>query len=115
MSAAEAFAELQTVLKTVPGVRVTADMAERVSPPFLVVSPPKLIYDAYRSSPTEATFQVPLVVAADERSAERLLDLLPLVEQVIYDSESAALTDAHAGSWGNPPLPCFLLTIEVAV
>lgn len=115
MSAAQAFAELQDVLRAVPGVRVTADMAEKVSPPFLVVTPPKLSYDAYRPSPTDATFQVPLVVANDERSAERLLDLLPAVEQVIYDSESAALTDAVGGSWGNPPLPCLLLTIEVAV
>lgn len=115
MSAAAAFRELQAVLVTVPGVRVTADMAEKVSPPFLVVTPPKLTYDAYRPSPTEASFQVPLVVDADERSAERLLDLLPAVEQVVYDSESAALTDAVAGSWGNPPLPCLLLTIEVAV
>lgn len=115
MSAADAFRELQAVLKAVPGVRVTADMAAKLDPPFLVVSPPKLTYDAYRSTPTEATFQVPLVVAGDERAAERLLDLLPAVEQVIYDSESAVLTDAVAGSWGNPSLPCFLLTIEVAV
>lgn len=115
MSAADAFNELQLVLAGVSGVRVTADMAAKVDPPFLVVTPPKLTYDAYRPSPTEASFRVPLVVAGDERAAERLLDLLPAVEQVIYDSESAALTDAVAGSWGNPPLPCLLLTIEVAV
>lgn len=115
MSAADAYAEVQLVLKGVPGVRVTVDMAEKVSPPFLVVTPPKLTYDAYRPSPTEALFQVPLVVEQDERATERLLALLPLVEQAIYDSESAALTGADAGSWGNPPLPCLLLTIEVAV
>lgn len=115
MSAAAAFAELQDILKTVPGVRMTADTAAKADPPFLAVSPPKLGYDAYSPSPTSATFQVPLVVAGDDRAAERLLDLLPAVEQVVYDSASAVLTGAVAGSWGNPPLPCLLLTIEVAV
>jgi hypothetical protein len=53
-------------------------------------------------------------VVADDRTNDQLLDLLPLVEQAIYDSEDAALTAAESGSWGSPPLPCYLLTIEVS-
>lgn len=115
MSAAQALADLVAVLSTVPGVRVTTDVAAKLAPPFLAVSPPKLTYDVYGPGPDSASFSVALVVAGDERAAQRLLDLLPVVEQVVYDSDSAALTGADAGSWGTPPLPCYLLTIEVGV
>lgn len=96
------------------GIRVSLDPGRSADVPVLIVTTPDLIYDVYDAQPSAATFKVPLVVAADDRTSDQLLDLLPLVEQAIYDSEDAALTAAESGSWGSPPLPCYLLTIEVS-
>jgi hypothetical protein len=96
------------------GIRVSLDPGRSADAPILIVTTPDLIYDVYRSEPSAATFKVPLVVVADDRTSDQLLDLLPSVEQAIYDSEDAALTAAESGSWGSPPLPCYLLTIEVS-
>jgi hypothetical protein len=96
------------------GIRVSLDPGRSADAPILIVTAPDLVYDAYYAEPTAATFRVPLVVVADDRTNDQLLDLLPLVEQAIYDSEDAALTAAESGSWGSPPLPCYLLTIEVS-
>jgi hypothetical protein len=101
------------------GIRVSLDPGRSADAPILIVTAPDLVYDAYYAEPTAATFRVPLVVVAHDalpiyRTNDQLLDLLPLVEQAIYDSEDAALTAAESGSWGSPPLPCYLLTIEVS-
>jgi hypothetical protein len=96
------------------GIRVSLDPGRSADAPILIVTAPDLAYEGYDATPTSATFRVPLVVVADDRTNDQLLDLLPLVEQAIYDSEDAALTAAESGSWGSPPLPCYLLTIEVS-
>jgi hypothetical protein len=95
-------------------IRVSLDPGRSADAPILIVTAPDLAYEGYDATPTSATFRVPLVVVADDRTNDQLLDLLPLVEQAIYDSEDAALTAAESGSWGSPPLPCYLLTIEVS-
>lgn len=116
MSAKSARLSLMETLRTVKGVRVEADVGQTVDPPALVVAPPTLDYDVYSPGPSNATFRVPLVVSQDDRAVEVLEDLLPLVEQAIYDSEDAAMSaPATPGNWGSPPLPCYLLTIEVSV
>lgn len=98
------------------GIRVSTDVGRSADAPCLIVTLPTLTYDVYASSPTTASFRIPLVVAADDRTGEQLLTLLPDVERAIYDSEDAAMTGpAEPGSWGSPPLPCYLLTIEVAI
>jgi hypothetical protein len=116
MSVQAAFDSLMATLRTTR-IRVLPDVGQAVdSPPALVVPPPTLSYDVYSPEPTGASFKVALVVAQDERAAERLFALLPAVVQAIYDSEDAAVAaDVEPGSWGSPPLPCYLLTIEVSV
>ena len=114
MSALEARRRLYDTLAST-GIRVTADIGQSPDTPCLIVTLPSLTYDAYVPGPTEATFHVPLVVSNDDRTGDQLLTLLPVVEQAIHDSDDAALTGAEPGNWGTPPLPCFLLTIEVSV
>lgn len=114
MSVLDARARLVDTLRAT-GIRVTTDIGLSPDPPVLIVTMPSLTYDAYVPGPTEASFKLPLVVPADDRSGDQLLSLLPVVQQVIYDSDDAALTGAEPGSWGSPPLPAYLLTIEVSV
>jgi len=116
MSVQAAFDSLVSTLRAT-GMRVVVDVGQMVdSPPALVVPPPTLAYDVYSPKPTNAVFKVALVVAQDEWATTRLFTLLPAVEQAVYDSVDAAMADdAEPGSWGSPPLPCYLLTIEVSV
>lgn len=100
---------------TASGIRVSTDMGRSADVPCLIVTLPTLTYDVYSPEPSEASFKVPLVVAADDRTGEQLLTLLPVVQQVIHESDDAALTGAEPGQWGTPPLPAYLLTIEVSV
>jgi hypothetical protein len=115
VTAADAFTRLVTTLRGVAGVRVYVDVAQSVDPPAMVVPPPTLTFDVYGPQPTEATFKVPLIVRGDSQETDDLLALLPVVAQAVHDSDDAALTAAEPGSWGSPPLPCYLLTIEVSV
>ena len=98
------------------GVRVLLDFGRSPDTPCLVIPLPTLTYDAFYSGPTNATFRVGLVVEAEDRTGEKLFELLPAVEQALDDAGDIALTGpAEPGSWGTPPLPCYLLTIEVSV
>jgi hypothetical protein len=98
------------------GVRVITDIGRSPDTPCLMLPLPTLTYDSFYSGPTEASFRVGLVVSADDRTGEQLLTLLPAVEQALNEVEDIALTGpAEPGSWGTPPLPCYLLTIEVSV
>ena len=115
MSVLAARARLAEALAT-SGVRVITDFGRSPDTPCLMIQLPTLTYDVYAPGPTDASFRVALVVTADDRTGEQLLELLPRVEQAVYDSEDAAMTGpAEPGSWGTPPLPCYLLTIEVSV
>jgi hypothetical protein len=98
------------------GIRVLLDVGRSPDTPCLMVPLPTLTYDAYFAGPTTASFRVPLVVQAEDHTNEQLLTLLPAVEQAVHDSDDAAMAGpAEPGSWGTPPLPCYLLTIEVSV
>jgi len=98
------------------GVRVITDIGRSPDVPCLMIPLPTLNYDVYAPGPTTASFRVGLAVSADDRTGEQLFELLTAVEQAVYDSEDAAMTGpAEPGSWGTPPLPCYLLTIEVSV
>jgi hypothetical protein len=115
MSVLEARARLVEALAA-SGVRVLLDVGRSPDTPCLMIPLPTLTYDVYAPGPTTASFRVPLVVDAEDRTNDRLLALLEQVEQAIYESHDAAMTEpAEPGSWGTPPLPCYLLTIEVSV
>lgn len=98
------------------GIRVLLDVGRSPDTPCLMIPLPTLTYDVYAPGPTIASFRVPLVVEAEDRTNDHLLTLLPAVEQAIHDSADASMAGpAEPGSWGTPPLPCYLLTIEVSV
>lgn len=105
-------------LRTVEDLRVYDDMAATVDPPGAILGPPALAYDAFLVEPTSARLIVALVVTADERAVQRLLDLLPSVTTVLGDVENVVVRSADPGTWpagGGSDLPAYLIEIEAAL
>jgi len=110
-------ASLLEALRGVDGLRVSMDTGGTVSPPEAVLHPPTLVWDAFVSTPTTATFTASLVVAADDRAMERLWDRLPAVTEAVDTVPDAVVVRATPGTFtsGGAQLPAYLLTIEVSL
>lgn len=111
----EAAERLTAALKTVPNLPVSSDPSKVVSPPAVVVSVPRLTFEAVCSEPTSLTFTVFLVVPLDAMTVDRLWDLISPVTQAIEDHADAVVTTADPGVYlaGTAELPCYALTVEM--
>lgn len=98
------------------GIR-RAELGANVDPPAVVLGPPQLTWDAYVSVPTSARLVVYLSVALDDRSMDKLLDLLPLVTEAIESVKDCVVTLATPTAYtaGNSDLPAYEITVEVAL
>jgi len=98
--------------------RVHAEVSDSVDPPAAVLSPPLLTWAGPGLAPTDATWQVAIVAKAGTgRTASDLYRALPTIAEAIDMQTDFVVKQAEPGSWqsGNDTLPCFLLTIEVAL
>jgi len=114
MTLADAVDQLYAALSTVDGVRAVRGTGMRLAPPATVVGPPRLTRGRYNTvDPTEATFQVAVVVAWSEYTLDELLRLEPLVSAAIYEHTGAAVGDSSPGSWnaGGVDLPAYLIDV----
>lgn len=96
------------------GIRYTA-LGDDVDPPAAVVGPPLLNWESYSAEPTSARYLVYLIVGADERAIDRLLDLMPLVTEAIESVPDASVTLATPTVWPAGELPCYELTVEATL
>lgn len=110
----EAVDDLYAALGTVDGVRAYRGTGVRLDPPAAVVGPPRLTRGRYNTSaPTEATFQVAVVVGWSEYTLDELLRLEPLVSAAVYENTGAAVGDSTPGTWyaGGVDLPAYLIDV----
>lgn len=116
-SVREAVDGLQTALETVPDLGVYQDPGATVQGTGAVITPPSVVWGAYRSEPTEATFIVHLVVPFDEYATARLYDLVEPVQAAIEADPMFAVTSATPGllQQGGTQLPTYALTVEVGL
>lgn len=99
-------------------MRVHVDPGALVIPPTVVLQPPSLTWNLAQLEPTEAVFELLLVVAQSDRSLDEIFRLLPLVVEALEDSDSTAVVrTAEPGTFlaGNTPLPCYRVRTEVAL
>lgn len=106
---------LRVALASVTGLRVYTDPAATIDPPGVVLTPPTLTWEGYRSDPTDATFVAAVVVKPDERAMSRLWELVPLVAAAVDEIPDAAVKRAEPGVWTSNELPAYLIEIEVAL
>lgn len=113
MNAVEAALEdIYSALAGVDGVRPTR-FGMRIDPPATVVNPPKLLRQLLGPDPTEAEFQVAVVVAQTEHAMAELLRLEPLVAAALHSLRRAAVGVSEPGTWpaGDVKLPAYLIEL----
>lgn len=114
---ADMSAALAAALGTVAGLSVYTDPGVSADPPAVLIGPPSLTWDGYVSAPTDARYELILMVAADERANERLWDLLPQVAAAVDTVQDAVVRSAEPGAWttGTTELPCYRITVETSL
>lgn len=107
---------LVAVLKTIPGLHAHVMDGRQANPPVAIVGPPSMRWTGYCGPASEMTFPVTLVVRKDDKTIERLYDLLPAISVAIDTVEDASVVAATPGTWGSADdgYPAYTLTIEVA-
>jgi hypothetical protein len=115
--ATELVAELVEWLAGLEGlVAVDLDGAANAEPPFVVVGPPRIVYDGQDASPTGYSVTIGLVVDHGESEMARLTDLVPVVVARLDEASAVALRTATPGELpqGARDLPAYFIEIEVA-
>lgn len=106
---------IEDAAKTVEGIRTYALGAD-LTPPAVVVGPPRLEPLASCPGPATAVFPVEVVVALGDRSLEQLWDLVPAVWAAIEESTDGVVTTASPGTYtASTELPCYELTVEFPI
>lgn len=106
---------LVDALQSVDGLRVYTDPGTVVDPPGIIIGLPDLDFEIYRDpTPTDATLQLYLMVAADDRATDNLSALIDSVVDAIWDAANFAVTKAIPGIYqtSNVELPAYVLTVS---
>lgn len=116
---ARACQEIANAVKTVAGLRVDTTIARTVTPPAVIVGPPRLEWGGYgrHGLPQTATWNVYLVVALGEYSIDQLLDTVADVTAAIEVHSRGVVHSAGPGSYPSPqgPLPCYVIVCQAEI
>lgn len=112
----DATADLAAAAAGVDGVRVRA-LGEAVTPPAVVVGPPRLTPLTTCPGPSTASFPVHVVVGLDDRALERLWELVPAVWEAIEENTPAVVIAADPGTYstGTGDLPAYQLQVDYPI
>lgn len=98
-------------------VRTYDDPAATVDPPAAIVGMPELELEGISSLPTRGVYPVLVMVPNDEKSARRLMKLVPQVAEVIRelvpDAEISGSAQPAVVSIGGTELPGYVILVEV--
>lgn len=121
MTPAEALNQLYAALAAVPGVRLYRGAGVTIDPPASgcasAVGPPRLQRTGMGSEPTEATFQVAVIVPKNERAFADLMRWESVVAAAIDQLEDAVVRDSNSGVWpsGGVDLPAYVINVDWAL
>lgn len=114
---ADTAALLNQALDAIVDLPTTTDPGANIQPPATVLGPPALRWEVGCVGPTSARFLVYIIVPSDDRSVERLWDLIEVVDEAIDTVPDAVVLEANPATYvvGTTPLPCYELVVEVAI
>lgn len=116
---AYASSRLADAIRTVPGARVVTTVAASVSPPAVVVGPPRLMWSDYGSlmcsgQPTTCQWNVYLVVALNQYAIDYLLNQVASITSAIEDLTPAVVLGCGPGFYPSPDgsMPAYIITVQ---
>jgi len=119
---AHASQRLAEVVAMVPGNnRVVTTVAAIVSPPAIVIGPPRLRWSDYGSSfsgvPTTAQWNVYLVVAQNQYAIDSLLNQVASITNMIERQTEGVVIGAGPGLYPSPSgaLPAYIIVVQMEV
>lgn len=118
---ARASQRLVESLTAVPGLRVATSIVAPVSPPAVVVGPPRLRWSDYGTfgsgQPSSVQWTVYLVVAMHQYSLDALLADVARIVEVIERDTTAVVLAAGPGIYPNPTggLPAYVIVVQAEV
>jgi hypothetical protein len=119
MTIAQARDALNTALATVPSMNVLTKPGQQPTVfPAIYVAPPLLGFTNFsQSAPTDAEFQLYLILAANDYAIEKMDDVINDVVAAIWEIPNAVITKGIPGIYpsGSVDLPAYLLTCEVSL
>lgn len=123
MTVRQAAEALETALKAVEGIRVYRDPGATIDSPAAIVGPPALGWRGFcGSQPTSARFSIWLTSPADDRTLDRLWDLVPAVAAALEQVDEATLADLELQATpsqfptsGGVTLPAYEIQVDVSL
>lgn len=117
---ARASQRLADAIKTVPmGLRVVTTVAAPITPPAVVVGPPRLNWRDYsfHGQPTTAQWNVYLVVSMNQYAIDTLLSLVSAVAQSVEQFTPGVVLGSGPGVYPSPsgPLPAYTILVQMEV
>jgi hypothetical protein len=117
---ATATQRLAWAASTVPGLRVSTSVSAPITPPAVVVGPPKLVWRGYGSSgnePTTGQWNVYLVVTMNQYASDALLALVGPVSAAIERFTPGVVISSAPGTYPSPTgaLPAHVITVQLEV
>jgi hypothetical protein len=116
---AQASQRLAEAIMSLPGDRrVITTVASAVSPPAIVIGPPRLRWSDYGSSfsgqPTTAQWHVYLVVALNQYAIDELLADVAAITDIIERQTEAVVIGCGPGLYPSPqgPLPSYIIVVQ---
>lgn len=103
-------------VSTVPGLRVVTSVAAAVTPPAVVIGPPRLVWLGYPAGqgPLSGQWNVYIVVTLNAYAIDALLALVASVASAIEEHTTGVVMGSAPGTYPSPtgPLPAYIITVQ---
>jgi hypothetical protein len=114
---AAASQRLADAVSIVPDLRVVTSVAQSVSPPAVVIGPPRLSWFGYGipgGQPTSGQWNVYLVVSLNAYAIDVLLELVASIASAIERYTKGVVVGSGPGVYPSPngALPAYVITVQ---
>lgn len=111
--------EIADAIQTVPGLRVEIGVGRNISPPAVIVSPPRLTWGGYgqHGLPQTAQWVVYFIVNFNEFAIDVILDQIAAITAAVELHTRGVVLSAGPTSYPSTqgPLPAYGVTVQMEV
>jgi hypothetical protein len=117
---ADATQRLAAALIIIPGIRISTNIASPISPPAVVIGPPRLGYVGEASvggQPLTVQWSLYLVTGVSQYALDQLLTLVGAITEAVERYTPGVVLSSGPGTYPSPsgPLPCYITVAQMEV